>query len=296
MSAALRLADARVFERVHAALPELFERGHGKARGVTAHDLRHVALVLRVLELEMQTKSELTPNNLLNLIISDRFLDRPPVYDEDDVPRHHASHRVPDSRTRCDAANPLCVYAESVSLSWALAKIKHAYRTRQLLRYVRHVLNLDGALPPLSPASFRGLPLFDRRDVKPTQRLRLALQDYLVMYRASMLAAFEARPPAPDDAWAKAAYAMLLADRAGLTVGRVLGDLRIRSLADVEDSARLDAFIRASHALPHDAQAAKDADVDAVEAVEHLQSPDRVTHVGLFSLASPSSEVRPLAR
>jgi len=288
MSAALRLADARVFARVHAALPSILEKG--VAKGITAHDLRHVALVLRVLELELQTKSELTPNNLMNLIISDRFLDRPLTMDDGEQAR---AHEHVSTRTRCEAANPLCVYAESVSLSWAMAKIRHAYRTRQLLRYVRHVLNLKNTpLPPLSPASFQGMPLFERADAKPSARLRAALQDYLVMYRDSMLAAFEAHPPADDDRWAKAAYAMLLADRAGLTVGRVLGDLRVRSLADVEDSARLDAFIRAAHALPKSPAAADDDDLDDMGA---LHTPDRVTHVGIFSLASPSSEVHPLA-
>ena len=286
MSAALRLADARVFERIHAALPELLEKG--QARGVTAHDLRHVALVLRVLELEIQTKSELSPTNLLNLIISDRFLDVPLTYDDDS---RHPALKAPDTRTRCDASNPLCVYAESVSLSWAMAKIKQAYRSRQLLRYMRQVLNLH-ELPPLSPAPFRGLPLFasGSREVKASQRLHAALQDYLVLYRDSMLATFQAHPPAPDDAWSRSAYAMMLADRAGLTVGRVLGDLRLRSLADVEDSGQrhLDAFIRAARAMP----AVASADDNNHGDPPALRSPDRVTHVGLFSLASPSSEVR----
>ena len=286
MSAALRLADARVFHRLNAALPELLETG--KARGITAHDLRHVALVLRVLELEIQTKSELTTTNLLNLIISDRFLDVPPTYDSQVVAHAHAHKSASDSQTRCDASNPLCVYAESVSVTWAMAKIKQAYRSRQLLRYLQSVVHMN-ALPQLSPKPFHGLPLFASRDVKPAQKLRVAMQDYLVMYRESMLAAYQQRPPDRDDPWGRAAFAVLLADRAGFTVGHVLSELRLRSLADVEDSPRLDAFIQTARALPAQAQAEDDAKT------ELLRTPDRVTHVGIYSLASPSSENAPFA-
>ena len=325
MSAALRLADNRVFERINAALPELMEKG--SARGITAHDLRHAALVLRILELELQTSSELTNTNLLNLIISDRFLDAPlpspvtPPPSKSDPrasnPRSPASPYssreglVPasaphDTRTRCDASNPLCVYAESVSVSWALAKIAQAYRSRSLMRYLRRVVRMS-AMPQMSPRPFRGMPLFKPHSAGAGGRsasIRDVLQDYVVLYRVSILREFERAPPSADDAWSRAAYAMLLADRAGMKVGAVLSGLRVRHLADVEESPKLGEFIARARRLPPVAFPDDDDDGDGDGAdprsprnpaeMYSIRTPDRVTHVGIYSLGSPSSETSEL--
>ena len=306
MSAALRLADARVFERVNAAMPELLETGESSE--VTAHDLRHVALVVRILELEMQTSSELTNTNLLNLIISDRFLDVPTPESPMLSPSNpSSSQQVRDTRTRCDASNPLCVYAETVSVKWAMAKIAQAYRSREMMRYLRRVVRLP-PLPPMSPRPFRGMPLFKPRltgltgKSKAAQRVRDALQDYLILYRASILREFERAPPSADDAWSRAAYALLLAERADMNVGAVLRDLRVRSLADVEDSPHLGDFIKRARSLKINQGAERVDDEDDDDGDEKnvgleaflIRTPDRVSHVGIYSLGSPSSETAPL--
>lgn len=293
MSAAVRLADGAVFSRVNKALPQLLAQGH--APGVTSHDLRHVALVVRILELEMQSKSELSLTNVMNLIISDRFLDAPPAYDAAGAP----AVRTPDSRSACAPADTLCTYAESVSLPWAMAKIRHLYRSRTLLRYLRTVVETD-ALPRLGVAAFRGHPLFAAtfRAAGPADPIDAALQDYMGLYRESLIEDFErARAPA-DDAWSRAAYAMLLASRAGLRVKDVLKRLRIKAIADVEDSAHLDEFVRDVSRLPPAPPSQKSEGgsyLDDAPQPFSRHTPERITHVGLYSLKSPSSEIRPFA-
>ena len=311
MSAALRLANKRVFQRVNDAVPALIETGH--ARGLSAHDLRHAALVMRILELEQQTKSELTNTNLLNLIISDRFLDAPHVTENSarsvDFYSENASPSRPRAlasshRRRCEDANPLCAYAESVSVKWSIAKIGQAYRSRPLLRTLREIVGLQ-RLPPLPPRAFHGLPLFVASRVKRHDGdapLRDAMQDYLIMYRRQ----FQASPPHPDDAWGKAALATIVANAEGLTVGKFLRDLHVKLLDDVEESRYLDEFLARRTQTPRAIAAAADAlehpyavDLDENEepraaASAEVHGAATVSHVGMYALGSPSTETKAL--
>ena len=256
MSAAMRAAlraDTQVFKRVNDALPELLETG--ASSGVSSHDLRHAALVMRIVELEWFTGSVLSNNNLFNLIVSDRFMDVPDV-NFVVTPAPSPRSLSNETQSKCNESNPLCVYAESVSISWALAKIAQVYRSGHLLNSLREVVTLP-PLPALSPRSFVGKPLFkSKRSLKYASKLplRKVMQDYLVLYRQSMLAVFEREPPTADDTWSLAVYAMLLADRANLTVKAVMSGLRIRHLSDVDvsESKYLEEFVRnvRPHGLP----------------------------------------------
>lgn len=301
MSAALRLANRHVFQKVNDALPQLVETG--RASNLTDHDLRHAALVMRILELELNTKSALTNTNLLNLIISDRFLDSPMAVSAsppmEEAPRPESSR----AQGRCDALNPLCAYAESVSVRWAVAKIAHTYRSRHLLCALKEIMRLR-KLPVLAPHAFNGLPFFETtighrpsRELKATP-VREVIQDYLIMYRNSMLLHYNKTHP--EDAWDKAAYAVLLASVTGLSVGQLLRELGVHLLDDVDESPRIDEFIakarRSSHATAALAvAAAHPTKVDVGEySKNHVLISSPVSHVGIYNLGSPSSETTPL--
>ena len=287
MSAAIRLADPAVFVRVHAALPTLISSGN--ATGVSSHDLRHVAFVIRILELEMQSKSELTMTNIMNLIISDRFMDAPAAYDTD------TPIRTTNSRPVCSPTDTLCTYAESVPLSWAMAKIRHAYRSRRIMHVLGTVVPL-GPLPKLGISAFRGHPLFSPavREVKDTDPIDASLQDYILMYRDTLLADIDKSKA--TDTWSRAMRAMLLASRAGLTVRDVQHGLHIKTIASIEDNPHLDAFIKSIAQLPPSPKSplslpSQFPNSTLAELSPTSHPPERITHVGLFSLKSPSSEV-----
>ena len=114
----------------------------------------------------------------------------------------------------------------------------------------------------------------------------------MALYRTSLLADIQRQKRPPADAWTRALLAMLLASRAGLTIRDVLKRLRIPSIDRVEDSAALGDFIQEVARLPPAASASvSPLDIPAGSGVPFSRhTPERITHVGLYSLKSPSSE------